>query len=213
MTEPALDAAVVHMAVSALAPDAWALEQEVCMGKKVHNVELSVSDLKELQDKAIAQVNELRAQFPEAQRLAKDDRRLSQGKMGADEAVALRGVIDAMELLPAVFASLADEDEGHDPNKLETDLLRDRFDRHAIYSTLATQFEAAAELFSDAALAMGALVKPVTLAAYEIAKPISRRNEGLRDKIAKALDFYSGRAQVAAATRRANALKNAPTDG
>jgi hypothetical protein len=52
---------------------------------------------------------------------------------------------------------------------------------------------------------MGALVKPVALAGYEIAKPISKRNDAIRGKIVKALDFYG--ALAAAATRRANSGK------
>jgi hypothetical protein len=182
------------------------------MGKKVHDVELTVEELKRREVKAVAMVAEIRGMFPEAQGLAKDDRLLSQGKMGLDEAEALRGVVDAMDMLPAVFEILADEDDGHDPHKLETDLLRDRLDRHAVYADLADKFGEAARLFSDAALTMGAGVKPVALAGYEIAKPISKRNDLLRAKIAKALDFYSGRARAAAASRRAHS-SSPKTDG
>jgi hypothetical protein len=73
-------------------------------------------------------------------------------------------VVDAMDLQPGIFEALADEDEGHDPNKLETELLRDRFDRHEIYLSLAAEVEEVASVFSDTALAGGALVKPVALA-------------------------------------------------
>ena len=108
--------------------------------------------------------------------------------------------------LPLTRAALASaswpEDAGNEPA-----LLRDRFDRHEIYASLATEIEEAANVFSDTALAMGALVKPVALAGYEIAKPISKRNDAIRGKIAKALDFYGGRALAAAATRRANSGK------
>ncbi|HEX7837309.1 MAG TPA: hypothetical protein VF469_07595 [Kofleriaceae bacterium] len=92
--------------------------------------------------------------------------------MGAGEAEALRGAIDAMDLQPAVFDSLADDDEGHDPSKLETARLRDRFDRHEIYASLAAEVEEVANVFSDTALAMGALVKPMALAGYEITRTL-----------------------------------------
>lgn len=62
--------------------------------------------------------------FPEVSGLAKNDRLSSAGKMGLKEAVALRSVIDAMDAEPAIFGVLADEDEGHDPGKLETALIR-----------------------------------------------------------------------------------------
>ena len=166
------------------------------MGKKVHDTALTVDELKQRALKAKSLLEEIRALFPEAHGLAKDDRRRSQGKMGVDEAEALRGVVDAMDLQPAVFDSLADEDEGHDPNKLEPALLRDRFDRHGIYASLAAEVEAVGNLLSDTALAMGALVKP-----------ISKRNDAIRGVIAKALDLYGGRSLAAAATRCANAGK------
>ena len=178
------------------------------MGKKVHDTALTVDELKQRALKAKTLLGEIRALFPEAHGLAKDDRRLSQGKMGADEAEALRGVVDAMDVQPAAFDSLADDDEGHDPNKLETALLRDRFDRHEIYASLAVELEEVTRVFSDTALAVGALVKPVALAGYAIAKPISKRNDAIRGKIAKALDFYGGRSLAAAAARRANAGKD-----
>jgi len=54
---------------------------------------------------------------------------------------ALRGVVGAMDVQPVAFDSLADDDEGHDPNKLETALLRDRFDRHEIYLSLAAELK------------------------------------------------------------------------
>ena len=91
--------------------------------------------------------------------------------------------------------------------------LRDRFDRHGVYASLAAEVEEVANLLSDTALAVGALVKPVALAGYEIAKPISKRNEAIRGMIAKALDFYSGRALAAAAARRANAGKEPKGSG
>jgi hypothetical protein len=46
----------------------------------------------------------------------------------------------------------------------------------------------------DAALTHAALFKPVTLAAYEIAKPVSKRNPAVREKIAPLIDYYGANA-------------------
>src|SRR5678816_2449364 len=78
---------------------------EYQMGKKVHDTALTVDELTQRALQAKTLLGEIRALFPEAHGLAKDDRRRSQGKMGADEAEALRGVVDAMDVLPAVFDS------------------------------------------------------------------------------------------------------------
>ena len=178
------------------------------MPKKEQDEKLSVGELTKREAEVRKAAAGIRAMFPEVSGLAKNDRLSSAGKMGLKEAVALRSVIDAMDAEPAIFGVLADEDEGHDPGKLETALIRDRFDRHQAYAGVAAELEALAALFSDAALEMGALVKPVSLAAYEIAKPLSKRHKVIREKIAPALDYYGGNATAAAAARRAKADKD-----
>ena len=173
------------------------------MPKKVQDEKVSVADLNKHAGEVRAQFAEVRVKFPEVTRFAKSDRISSNGRMGLKEAEALRSVVDAMDVEPGVFGVLADEDSGHDPGKLETSLIRDRFDRHQVYAGLAADFEKLASLFADAALEMGALVKPVTLAAYEIAKPLSKRHKVIREKIAPALDYYGANAAAGAATRQA----------
>jgi hypothetical protein len=173
------------------------------MPKKVQDEKISVADLTKHAEEARAQLAEIRAKFPEVTGFAKTDRVGSNGRMGLKEAEALRSVVDAMDLEPGVFGVLADEDSGHDPGKLETSLIRDRFDRHHVYAGLAADLEKLASVFADAALEMGALVKPVSLAAYEIAKPLSKRHKALREKIAPALDYYGANAAAGAAARQA----------
>ncbi len=174
------------------------------MAKKTKDSEGTLADLKKRAEQSSALTAQTRALFPEAKTITKEDRRLSRGKMGLVEGAALRGVVDAVDLEPAIFNTLADEDEGHEPDTLETDLLRDRIDRHEIYTRQAEEHLALAKLFSDAALAHGALVRPVALAAYEIAKPISKRHPGIREKIAPLMDYYGANAAAAVETREAN---------
>src|SRR4051794_29259533 len=114
--------------------------------KKTDGTEPALATL----EQRMARARELRAQthqlFPEAHEMPSTDRSHSAGRIGKEESQAMQGVIDAMELEPALFASLADEDEGHDPNKLEIPLLRDRLTRHDLYAALAAEFEATARL-------------------------------------------------------------------
>ncbi len=177
------------------------------MAKTPKDGEGTIDDLRKRAAQSSALNAQIRAQFQEARKLAKQDRRSSRGKMGLTEAGALRGTLDAIDLDPAPFASLADEDEGHDPTKVETALLRERFDRHQIYTELADELMATAKVLTDAALANGALVRPLCLAAYEIAKPISKRNPAMREKISALIDYYAGNAEAAAETRLANKAK------
>ncbi|MFO0591160.1 MAG: hypothetical protein U0441_26680 [Polyangiaceae bacterium] len=163
------------------------------MAKKVEDGELSVEELLKREQKFNALMDEAIKLFPDAHRFAKEDRVSSVGRMGLEEATVLRGVVDVMEARPALFECLADEDEGHDPNKLETGLLRDRFAIHGVYARVAAKLGDAARPFADTALKHGELVKPVTLAAYQIAKPISKRDAAIRGKIAAVVDYYAGR--------------------
>lgn len=181
------------------------------MGKKVQDEKVSVAELVKRATEAKTGLAKMRASFPEVTGIAKGDRIGSLGRMGIAESGALLSVVDAMELEPAVFGVLADEDEGHDPGKLETALIRDRFARFTVYAELAAECERLAGIFSDAALEMGELVKPVSLAAYEIAKPLSKRHKGLREKIAPALDYYGANAAAGRAARKAK--KGGPDEG
>ncbi|APR87826.1 hypothetical protein A7982_13175 [Minicystis rosea] len=180
--------------------------------KKAQNGEPSLADLKKRHTKAKKLLADARALFAEAHELPKDDRRRSQGRLGADESVAMRGVIGAMESEPAVFVSLADFDGGNDPQKLETALLRERLDRYDLYQDIAEEAESLARLFADQALSVGALVVPVVRAGYEIAKPVSKTNPKVRAKISKMLDYHGANAQAAQASRKANKTKKAPVD-
>jgi hypothetical protein len=152
----------------------------------------------------------LRALFPDAHAMAADDRRRSLGRVGDGESRVLQTLVDAMELRPALFAVLADEDDGDDPEALETSLIRKRFAMRDTYAALAAELHALAAVLEDEALAQGALALPVTRAAYEIAKPVSRRDAALREKIAPALDYYGANAAAAAAARKANKGGKAP---
>ncbi len=144
------------------------------MAKKTKDGEGTLADLQKREAKAKALLAEVRALFPEAHALPKDDRRRSRGKLGSKEGLALRGVLDAVDLEPAMFAALADEDEGHDPGKLETDLLRERFDCHQIYSSIADEMESLASVLSDAALTHAALAKPVRRSRARGARRVRR---------------------------------------
>lgn len=180
------------------------------MGSKKVAGELTFAELKKRVAKGQKLLAELRALFPEAQEMPQDDRRRSQGRFGLEESEGLRGVVDAMDAEPAVFASLADRDGGNDPKRLETELLRDRLDQHDAYVELAEEAESFARALNDRALEIGALVAPPLRAGYEIAKPVSKNNAVIRRKIAKMLDYHGANAAAAAASRKANRSSKKP---
>jgi hypothetical protein len=163
--------------------------------------ELPIEELRLRAARAKELINELNTLFPDYRRYTEDERRHSQGRLRDGEAKMLGTVIDVVEYAPHYFASLADQDEGHDPNRLETPLLRDRLERRVIMGEINDALEPLTRTVSDTALHYGELVRPVLLSAYRIAKPLSKSDRGVANRLAPVIDFYAGPARAAAQTR------------
>jgi hypothetical protein len=148
---------------------------------------------------AITAVEKIRTILPTLVSLTAEERTKSEGRFRDGELVVLGSILDVVEANASYFASLADEDEGHDPNRLETELLRDRLDHVKQLATLRGALESATTEVADTMLATGALVRPVLLSAYRLAKP----NKKLRTKLTKAIDFYAAPAAKASKTKKA----------
>jgi hypothetical protein len=149
-----------------------------------------IEELRKQTKKALELAAELRSLFQELTELTEEDRKFSQGRMRTGEADILRSVLDAVDLQPEYFKSLADEDEGHDPGRFETDLLRDRLERRALYLQVADALDPIVTGLNDTALHFGGLTRPAVLAAYRIAKTLARTDRKMKTAIAKAIDFY-----------------------
>lgn len=159
---------------------------------------LPLPELEKRAEKALDLIGQIKELFPELIEMTEEERKYSQGRMRTEEPAAMRTVLEAVDQSPEYFKSLADEDEGHDPNKFETGLLRDRLERREIYRRVAEALDPLATGFSDTALHYGALVRPAVLAAYRIAKTISLSDQRMRTILAKAIDFYRAPAKARA---------------
>ena len=117
-------------------------------------------------------------------------------------------ILSVMEAFPAFFEGLADLDQGVDPTKVETTLMRDRIERAEILARLvaiADQFGG----MSDTVLHLRSLVREPISEAYGIAKSMAKTNQKLKSMLAPVIDFYATLAKAAAAARKANAEANA----
>jgi hypothetical protein len=181
------------------------------MSKPIKNESVFTMSITELEDrvaKAKRLFAEIGALLPGLATLTDDDRRHSDGKLRDGEGDALGSVIDVAEKNPQYFAALADKDGGFDPKTFETSLLRDHLARRPIIAALAAAADALMTPLGDTVLALGEQVRPVLLAAYQIAKPIAAADDAVRSTLAPALDFYGRVGRLAAATR---ARKPTPT--
>lgn len=98
---------------------------------------------------------------------------------------------------------LANKDEGHDPNKFETGLLRHRLANGLTLTKLVEPIDETPLALSDSALYVATLVKPPVLAAYEIAKPLAKNGKNLNP----ATNYFGAVARAGVKTRKAKAKR------
>jgi hypothetical protein len=148
------------------------------------------------------------ALMADAVELSDAERRVALRLQGADEVTALGGVLDFAEARPALFASLANEDDGNDPAVFETKLLRGRLANASVLRGLLDRIDETRGAVSDSALYVATLAKRPLLAAYQIAKPHQGRDRECGKALNAAVDLYRAHSLAAAKTRR---QKNATT--
>lgn len=152
--------------------------------------EMPLADLERKITKAESLLKEAQALLPGLRTLTEDDRRHTTGRFRAGESQMLQRVLDAVRTQPAYFSSLADQDGGVDPSKLEVELIADRLARRDLLARLQGQFAALEQPLSDSVLHLGEQTRGVLLSAYRIARTVARTDRRLRDQIAPVIDFY-----------------------
>jgi hypothetical protein len=172
---------------------------------------LTIEQLTRNINKALDLLEQLDKVLPGLTTLTDDDRKHSEGRIrGEGEVAALRAVLSAVDADPHYFKALADKDEGHDPNKLETQLLRDRLTKRELLARVQDAIDPLTARIGDTILRLGELTRPTTLLAYRIAKQVAEHDEPIKAQLAPALDYYSRVGQKAAETRAEN--KQPPPD-
>ena len=144
---------------------------------------------------------EIRELFPGLVTLTKEQRKFAPKLRDGEHAVLVK-VLDVADLKPALFESIADADEGTDPNKFETDLLRERIEKHRLFTEIAAELEPLAEQVADSPLYLAGLFREALSAAYRIAKTHAETDKRINDILAPVLDFMRKGAVAAAASRK-----------
>jgi hypothetical protein len=141
--------------------------------------------------------------FPGLFVMTDEARKYSNGRIRTGEGPQFLTLIAIMEAFPKFFEGLADLDEGVDPTKVETPLMRDRVQRAEI---LAKLLDTAAKFggISDTVLHLRELVRDPMKEAYGISKSMSRTNEALKMMLVPVINFYAAMAKAALASRKAN---------
>ncbi len=153
--------------------------------------QLSIEELTRRVEKAEELARQIIGLFPGLTTLTAEERAHTSGRFREGESAALRSVLDAVQLRPALFASLADQDDGHEPDRFETELIAERLARRDLLARLDVLLDPLAERLTDTVLRLGDQSRPVLLAAYKIAKVVAATDSKLRETIAKTIDFYA----------------------
>jgi hypothetical protein len=166
--------------------------------------DLSTAQLTARAEKIGRHLDAIEALMADAVELTDAERKASLRLQGDEEVAALDGVLGFADARPELFTDLADEDNGHDPTRFETSLLRERLANAQVLASLTSRIEQTSSLFSDSATYVTTLAKRPALAAYEIAKPYQQRDRKNGRLLNDAVNLYHARAVASARTRAAH---------
>src|SRR5438128_2072309 len=97
---------------------------------------MSIEELRRRVQKGRELLAQLEGLFPGMVTMTAEERLHSDGRLRNGESAELTAVLDAVDSAPQYFTSLADKDEGRDPTKFETGLLRERLVRRDLLNEL-----------------------------------------------------------------------------
>ncbi|WP_433933228.1 hypothetical protein AB3662_03235 [Sorangium cellulosum] len=157
---------------------------------------------------AVEFVEKLDELFPGLVTLTKEQRQTAPRLRDGEHAM-LHKVLDVVEMKPALFESLADQDEGMDPNRFETALLRERIEKHLLFSKVAESLAPVGGELGDSTLYTAIKFRETLYAAYRIAKAHAQTDRKVMDVLAPVIDFMRKNTAAGAATKKNR--KAAPT--
>ncbi|WP_434045418.1 MULTISPECIES: hypothetical protein [Sorangium] len=146
--------------------------------------------------------------FPGLVTMTKEQRQTAPRLRDGEHAM-LHKVLDVVEMKPALFESLADQDEGMDPNRFETALLRERIEKHLLFSKVAESLAPVGGELGDSTLYTAIKFRETLYAAYRIAKTHAQTDRKVMDVLAPVIDFMRKNTAAGAATKKNR--KAAPT--
>ncbi len=158
--------------------------------KKLSVFDMPLAELERRVDKVESLLIEAQSLLPGLRTMTEDDRRHTNGKLRSGESAIFLNILAAIRAQPSYFASLADEDEGEDPNSLEVELIADRLSRRDLLARVQSKISTVEQPLADSVLHLGEQTRTVLLAAYRIARTLARSDRKLRDLIAPVIDYY-----------------------
>ncbi len=151
------------------------------------------------QEQAHSLIGSIAELYPEARHMQSDERRRTLGRLVYRDAALYARLFDVIEgsQIRAAFDALGAEDNGEDPQRFETEVLRTRLQRVGHLSEVSKGLRALADRLDDEALHVGAETAMPALLALELARVLAKSNATFRGAIAPVLDELSAMTQAA----------------
>jgi hypothetical protein len=175
-------------------------------GAPEHLVDFPPPEIVAAVQQSLAALATVRKLLPNPARLTQADRRTI-GRLRDGESTVLQSVADvaAMVEYAPLVASLADRDNGDDPDAFEPALLKHRLENVDALTPLVDALESLAQDMSDTVLALQALARQPLLDAYAILKAVAKSNPTLKALLKDAIDYYASIAKAGVKTKKAKA--------
>ncbi|WP_437958780.1 hypothetical protein WME76_03375 [Sorangium sp. So ce119] len=167
--------------------------------------DMPIDEFRSRAEKAEAMAAELAEKldglFPGLVTMTKEQRQTAPRLRDGEHAM-LHKVLDVVDMKPALFESLADQDEGMDPNRFETALLRERIEKHLLFSKVAESLAPVGGELGDSTLYTAIKFRETLYAAYRIAKTHAQTDRKVMDVLAPVIDFMRKNTAAGAATKK-----------
>ena len=112
------------------------------------------------------------------------------GRIPAAELPALDTVMDLVDERPELFVVFADKDRGKDDRRVETEPTREALDRYRELAPLLATLSSVHDKLEHEVLAQGSRIREVTSPVYQLAKALSRADDGVANALGPVFTYY-----------------------
>jgi hypothetical protein len=167
---------------------------------------MPIDELAKRVAQAIDLIKQIRTLLPGGYLYTAQERGNTNGHVREGEENIWLQIVDIAIGYPQFFEDLKDADQGVDPTRLETDLMKDRVRRAQLLGSVASALmDLTQPNVSDTALHLRSLVRGPVREIYAIAKTVGKHNQGIKNLLAPILDYYR---ELAKAAQEGKAKKN-----
>ena len=112
------------------------------------------------------------------------------GRIPSGELPALETVLDLADERPELFVVFADKDRGNDDRRVESAPTREALNRYRELAPLLATLSSVHDKLEHEVLAQGSRIREVTSPVYQLAKALSRADDGVANTLGPVFTYY-----------------------